>query len=186
MFLESHQPTDVWGKQMGQLHAAELKSSFRSRQTSKPKTEVGGLRQSSEFAHSWTKHSSETLRCLLIHLDGWDHFSVIPQNSLFYTPTDSAYNLPWTKFPLLGPPARCVLALGHSLCLYQTICVSLEHSPGTSLKLSEEGLFLKAQECHTKSHLSSRQLSGAWGTHIAWHRILVSWENLSPECEHEK
>lgn len=136
-FLKSQQPTDVWRKQMGQLHAAELTSSFRSGKTNNPKNKVGSPRQNFEFARSWTKHSSESLRFLLVHLDGWDHSSVIPQNSLFYTPTDSAYNLPRTKFPLPGPPARGVLALGHSLCLYQTIHVCLDHSPGTSLKLSE-------------------------------------------------
>lgn len=43
-FSNSHQPTDAWGKQMGQLDAPELKSSFRCGKTNKQKTKVGGLK----------------------------------------------------------------------------------------------------------------------------------------------
>lgn len=57
---------------------------WKNKQT---KNQSWGSKTKFWISPSWTKHSSETLRCLLIqHLVGWDPLAVVPQHSYFTPP----------------------------------------------------------------------------------------------------
>ena len=192
-FLD-HQTPDARKKNRWVLHAEELKPSPSNveKQTKNQNTKAGDLKQGFEFVHSWTKHSSETQSCLLIqHLDGEYSGSgplgVIPQNSLFFTLTNSAYNFPWAKFLLLGRPARCALSVSHRLCRHQTVHVLFGTQPWNIFRIIRmKACSQEHQKYYMESNLSSTRLSGTRGTSIVRHKILVSWENPPQGHKHNK